>query len=57
MLGVGLWGRAKGNSHMGKDHRAGASVYFWTHLVFIYLFIYFFFHQNVCLGLILELVL
>ena len=31
MLGVGLWGGAKGNSHMGKGHRAGgggASVYF-----------------------------
>ena len=28
MLGVGLWGGAKGNSHTGKGHRAGASVYF-----------------------------
>ena len=28
MLGVGLWGRVKCNSHMGKGHRAGASEYF-----------------------------
>ena len=28
MLGVELWGGAKGSSHMGKGHRAGASVYF-----------------------------
>ena len=28
LLGVGLWGGAKGNSHMGKGHRAGASEYF-----------------------------
>ena len=28
MLRVGLWGGAKENSHMGKGHRAGASVYF-----------------------------
>ena len=28
MLGMGLWGGAKGNSRMGKGHRAGASVYF-----------------------------
>ena len=28
MLGVGLWGGAKGNSHMGKGHREGASMYF-----------------------------
>ena len=28
MLSVGLWGGAKGNSHIGKGHRAGASVYF-----------------------------
>ena len=28
MLGVGLWGGAKGNSHIGKGHRVGASVYF-----------------------------
>ena len=28
MLGVGLWGRAKGNSHMGKGPRARASMYF-----------------------------
>ena len=28
MLGVGLWGWAKGNSHMGKGYRAGAFVYF-----------------------------
>ena len=28
MLGVGLWGGAKGNSHMGKGHGVGAFVYF-----------------------------
>ena len=28
MLSVGLLGGAKGNSHMAKGHRAGASVYF-----------------------------
>ena len=28
MLGMGLLGGAKGNSHMGKGHRAGAFVYF-----------------------------
>ena len=28
MLGVGLWSAAKGNSHMGKGYRVGASVYF-----------------------------
>ena len=28
MLGVELWDEAKGNSHMGKSHRVGASVYF-----------------------------
>ena len=28
MLGVVLWGGAKGNSHMGKGYRAGTSVYF-----------------------------
>ena len=27
LLGVGLWGGAKGNSHIGKGHRVGASVY------------------------------
>ena len=26
MLGVGLWGGAKGNSHTSKGHRVGASV-------------------------------
>ena len=38
MLGVGLSGGAKGNRHMGKGHRAGASVYFGhlSNLVFFF---------------------
>ena len=28
MLGVGLWGGAKGNSYMDKGHTKGASLYF-----------------------------
>ena len=27
MLGVGLWGGSKGNSHMGKGHRVGESLF------------------------------
>ena len=37
MLGVELWGGAKGNSHMGKGHRMGASVYF-GHVYFFFFF-------------------
>ena len=39
MLGVGLWGGAKGNSHIGKGHRTGASMYFGhmsSFLIFFY---------------------
>ena len=51
MLGVGLWGGAKGNSHMGKGHRARASVYF-GHMS---CFFFFFFFLVCILGLLLKL--
>ena len=42
MLGVGLWDGAKGNSHMGKGHRAGASVYFGHMSSFLCVCVWFF---------------
>ena len=38
MLGAGLWEGAKENSHMGKGHRAEASVYFGYMSIFFSLF-------------------
>ena len=45
MLGVRLWGGAKGNSHMGKGHRVGASVYcgyMSSFLLFFFVVVFFF---------------
>ena len=40
MLGVGLRGGAKRNSHMGKGHRVGASVYFGHMSIFLCVFLF-----------------
>ena len=63
MLGVGLWGGAKGNSHMGKGHRSCHLCTLDMNLVFFFLFFFFialdkigrhiffifiFFHENLC---------
>ena len=50
MLGVGLWGGVKGNSHVGKIHRVGTYVYFG------HMSSYFFFSEYLHAGSEIQLI-